>query len=301
MTVCRFADASLFWDLADAAKTRLLEAVDPTNAPSLLAVARDLDDDRLRRTCLARIVTSGLDDARAAAGPDLFDAVLPAETHDRLRKLASLAASNPLQCGAALTDAREALAMLREALDDMTDRLISADDRQTLAEDDLERRPVDARESRRVGTVRRTIDAQRTHVDFLRDFLSKQEKLFNEASDCVDADGDLIASYDWRFIPANAKVPPGLEIKLSFQGQQAIGRIPPTWQLRVYLDSKAKFFRTDVTADTRVRDVLDALKAAHPDATFRLLGKDGTALDDDRRFDARLFRDQRAIRVAAVS
>ena len=75
--------------------------------------------------------------------------------------------SNPVCCGAALPDAREALAMLREALDDQAERLADADERQRLEAD-----------APSAAYVLANIERQRAHVAFLRDFIVKQESEF---------------------------------------------------------------------------------------------------------------------------
>jgi hypothetical protein len=167
VTVARVADALLLDDLRKAALDRLVRCVDLASAASLLGVARDLTDDRLRRACLEEIVRRGPDACRRAAGADVFDASLPPATHAGLRRLAALAASNPVCCGAALPDAREALAMLREALDDQAERLADADERQRLEAD-----------APSAAYVLANIERQRAHVAFLRDFIVKQESEF---------------------------------------------------------------------------------------------------------------------------
>ena len=100
-------------------------------------------------------------------GRRVFDASLPPATHAGLRRLAALAASNPVCCGAALPDAREALAMLREALDDQAERLADADERQRLEA-----------AAPSAAYVLANIERQRAHVAFLRDFIVKQESEF---------------------------------------------------------------------------------------------------------------------------
>ena len=79
-------------------------------------------------------------------------------------------------------------------------------------------------------------------------------------------------------------------------------RIPPSWQFRTYLETERRFFRTDVTADTRVAEILAALAACHGGAAadWELLSAAGDALDSDRRFDARLFRDRLRLRARQV-
>ena len=167
VTVARVADALLLDDLRKAALDRLVRCVDLASAASLVGVARDLTEDRLRRACREDSLRRGPDACRRAAGADVFDASLPPATHAGLRRLAALAASNPVCCGAALPDAREALAMLREALDDQAERLANADERQRLEAD-----------APSAAYVLANIERQRAHVAFLRDFIVKQESEF---------------------------------------------------------------------------------------------------------------------------
>lgn len=169
VTVARVADALLLDDLRKAALDRLVKCVDLASAASLLGVARDLTDDRLRRACLEEIVRRGPDTCRRAAGAEVFDASLPPATHAGLRRLAALVSSNPVSCGAALPDAREALAMLREALDDQAERLADADARQRLE---------DSPSAPSASYVLANIERQRAHVEFLREFIVKQEAAF---------------------------------------------------------------------------------------------------------------------------
>ena len=295
--VARFADAALLWDLKSAALARLRAAVDDASAAPLLAVGESLDDDALRRACLARIVASGVDAARRAAGPDLFDACLPADRHDALRKLARMAASNPLQCGADLSDAKEAVAMLKEAADDMAERLVEADARQAKAERRLLRHTATDADRANAALVRRSIEKQRVALASLQRFARGQEALFS-ANEALDGDGDFAPTYDWRPVPVHAHVPAGLDVKLSFQGEQAVARIPPTWQLRLVVDDG--FFRVDVCRDTRVADVLAKIEA---DSGKRhdLAFPGGKVVDPGRRFDAKLFRARQTLRAVPAT
>ena len=120
-------------------------------------------------------VRVGVDAARCAAGAAVFDASLPVSTHAGLRRLSALATSNPLQCGATLPDAGEAIAMLREALEEQAERLVEANARQ--AEEEAACGP------ERLGEVRRVrvaLERQHAHVAFLRDFIERREGLFRE-------------------------------------------------------------------------------------------------------------------------
>ena len=293
--VARFADAALLWDLKAAALARLLAAVDDGSAAPLLGVARSLDDEPLRRACLERVVAAGVDAARAAAGPELFDALIPVERHAALRRLGDLARSNPLSCRADLSDAREAVAMLREAVDDRGERLVEAEDRQREAERRCRRGRRGAADRENAAKVRAAIEKQRVSLASLERFTRTQEALFADAEDRarVDGDGDFLPSYEWRPVPEGAAVPPGLDVKLSFEGKQTIARIPEPWQLRLVKDDR--FVRVAVDRHARVADVVAELGGG-----VVLVG-DGGALDGDRRFDAKLWRARQRLKVRELT
>eukprot|EP00937_MAST-01D_sp_MAST-1D-sp2_P004649 g4649.t1 len=303
----RLADAMMLWDLKRAALLRLRAAIDDGSAAPLLAVARALGDESLHRACLERVVASGLDAARAAAGPELFDALIPVERHASLRRLSELAESNALQCRADLSDAGEAVGMLREAVDGQGERLLEAERRQCEAEREAERRRRRGGAGVRAGDhavavwadlqsavrVRAALEQQRLRVAALERFTWRQEALFAEAEDraLVDGGGGFLPTYQWRPVPEGAGVPPGLEVRLSFQGKQTVARIPPTWQLRLL--AGGRLFRTDVTQHTRVANVLAQLGGG-----VALVG-DGGALDPNCRFNAKLFRARQRLKVRA--
>ena len=143
--------------------------------------------------------------------------------------------------------------------------------------------------------VRAAIEKQRVSLASLERFTRTQEALFADAADraLVDGDGDFLPSYDWRPVPEGAAVPPGLDVKLSFEGKQTIARIPEPWQLRLVKDDR--FVRVAVDRHARVADVVAELGGG-----VVLVG-DGGALDGDRRFDAKLWRARQRLTVREVT
>ena len=69
--------------------------------------------------------------------------------------------------------------------------------------------------------------------------------------------------YEWKRVESGAELPQGLEVELPLDGaSHQRARIPPTWQLQVYVESGAGYVRCAVTRSTTVAE-LRATAAAH--------------------------------------
>ena len=62
----------------------------------------------------------------------------------------------------------------------------------------------------------------------------------------------FLPSYQWQFIPEGVTgVPPGLQVDLPLDGRQKRARIPPTWQLQVWLGYDLGYWRyREVSSNT---------------------------------------------------
>ena len=92
----------------------------------------------------------------------------------------------------------------------------------------------------------------------------------------------FVPSYDWQDLSNTATVPPGLDLQLPLDGQPRRARIPPRWQLRVWIDDEHGFWRHDVSRTMTVERLRSAAAEAvslEPNRVRLLL--DGDAMDDD--------------------
>lgn len=173
--------------------------------------------------------------------------------------------------------------------------LIEAERRQCEAERLIREGRMGDADRENAQKVRASLESQRLRLASLAQFTWRQEALFADAEDrvLVDGDGAFLPTYDWRPVPEGACVPPGLEVRLSFQGKQTIARIPPTWQLRLIKDDQ--FVRVNVSRDTRIANVLTNIGGR-----ITLHGDNG-ALDPSRRFDAKLFRARQRLKIIKLA
>jgi len=65
-------------------------------------------------------------------------------------------------------------------------------------------------------------------------------------------------TYEWQALPDGCTVPAGLDIDLPLDGQPRRARIPPRWQLRIWLSDEHGFLRLDVRRSTTIGEVRDA-------------------------------------------
>ena len=98
------------------------------------------------------------------------------------------------------------------------------------------------------------------------------------------------ATYDWSNVAEGGELPAGLEVELSLDGRPARARIPPTWQLAVWVDGAEGFWRCELSRETTVAELrASAAKYAGcpPDVIAIRLGRtllsdgDGTVEDLD--------------------
>jgi len=289
------------------AKAAVLDrlAVEPSNAAALLAVARRLEASALRVRCL-EVLAARLDEARR--DDPFFDENVSRDLRRTLKTLASISRANPVGRGA-LADAREAVALLRESLDEQTERLVAA------------RRRADDRDAR----TNAILQGRALRLDYLRDYVHTQESLLfardapraaaspssssSSSSSCAvrhpndDPDDDAHDddwSYQWR--PVGRDAPPGLEFRLVFGGARA-ARIPLAWQLKLRLPPPrdADEYRTQVTQTTTVADILHDLHSRFDLPGMRRLslrGRDDQPLHPDRTCDPALWRDRDRLRLS---
>jgi hypothetical protein len=86
-----------------------------------------------------------------------------------------------------------------------------------------------------------------------------------------DAAGGYVATYEWQALPDGAVVPPGLDIDLPLDGGPRRARIPPRWQLKLWLNDEVGYWRIDVTRDTEVATLCRSAAEHAKRAAVRLL------------------------------
>lgn len=279
-------DELLLVDAKSAAIARLVRSIDMCNAASLLAVSARLGSATLRVACLEMLSTC-LDEARND-DPELFDTLVSPDVRRTIVELNRIANTNPVGRGT-LTDAREAIAILRESLDDQTERLAIAQLRAVASRD------------RRITDV---LAKRALRLDYLRDYVQTQESLLFGTTQATTATAHQTHgtdvndwSYEWRPL-STEHIPPGLEVRLVFGGSRA-ARIPLVWQLKLLLPN-GNYFRRQVTQRTTVADVLTDLTTA----SLVILGVrraniyDGnTRVDPERNFDPTLWKHRNRLKV----
>ena len=67
-------------------------------------------------------------------------------------------------------------------------------------------------------------------------------------------------TYDWQPVESWQSVPPGMEVQLPLNGTGTtkVARIPPSWQLQVFIEPNVGFLRVDVTAATKLGEIRSA-------------------------------------------
>ena len=114
------------------------------------------------------------------------------------------------------------------------------------------------------------------------------------------ADAIFVPSYQWQTLPPGAVVPAGLAVEMPLDGRPSRARIPPRWQLKVYIDANDHgYFRHDCTAKTTVGALRAAAAAALAVARDAVtLTIDGAAVDDSQSAEeARLFERMSRLKV----
>ena len=114
------------------------------------------------------------------------------------------------------------------------------------------------------------------------------------------ADAIFVPSYQWQILPPGAVVPAGLAVEMPLDGRPSRARIPPRWQLKVYIDANDHgYFRHDCTAKTTVGALRAAAAAALSVARDAVtLTIDGAAVDDAQSAEkARLFERMSRLKV----
>jgi hypothetical protein len=114
------------------------------------------------------------------------------------------------------------------------------------------------------------------------------------------ADAIFVPSYQWQILPPGAVVPAGLAVEMPLDGRPSRARIPPRWQLKVYIDANDHgYFRHDCTAKTTVGALRAAAAAALAVARDAVtLTIDGAAVDDSQSAEeARLFERMSRLKV----
>lgn len=285
-------DELLFETARDAVAARLAESVHVTNAASLLVVADRIDSPTLRTACLATLAEPGGVKAARAADPELFDELVPPAVQRQLEHLAVIARTNPVGRGR-LTDVREAIAMLREALDEQRERLAAARNTQRRLE----------RDGRPDAAHSDLLDARTKRLDYLRDYVETQEaRLFGggggggeAAQEPMIGDEEATWCYEWRPIGPTTVLPPGLEIRLVFGGSKK-ARVPPVWPIRIALPNQGARFRRDVDRNTTVADILEDLRTElGPNIT--LVDAQNATIDPSRTCDPDLWTQRNRLSV----
>ena len=91
--------------------------------------------------------------------------------------------------------------------------------------------------------------------------------------------GSFTPTYEWMELPDGIAVPPGLDVDLPLDGRPRRARIPPRWQLKVWVDDESGFWRCDVTRDTKIA-ALTLAAAQHMKRESVLLMLSGVVLDE---------------------
>ena len=105
------------------------------------------------------------------------------------------------------------------------------------------------------------------------------------------ADSPFVASYAWQYVPEGVQVPAGLEMTMPLDGSRSKARIPPSWQLQVWLPAAKRYHRQQVGRFTFVEEVREAVARSAgtevPQVTLRL--GDEEMADDATLEELRLF------------
>lgn len=287
-------DALMLPDATSAAVDRLSASVTLENAPSLLAVAsRIAPADKLRTACFETLF-SDLEAAKRSQ-------YLSEEVKNTLCVLKTISDTNPVGRGV-LTDVREALGMLRESLDEQTERLAAASLRQ-------QQQPSGCEEDDR--RVIENLKLKSLRLGYLRDYVRNQEdRLFGgdrsslqqSCARRLGENDDENWCYEWRPIRGDA-VPAGLEVRLVFGGGRT-ARIPPVWRLRLRLPtttSAYSSFSRQVTQTTTVDEILlDAQEhfvKEHGVRVDLVLVEGETRLPGSRAMDSEMWKRRHRLRL----
>lgn len=374
--LCHFLDFSPP-ELYEAGLSVLTEdALDVSNAPSLLLLARELGAHQLEVKA-TDFIARRLDEVEIEA-EDWSS--LPKQTRLLVNALRVCIArplvGGKLVCmpfnarGALVGDARELLAMLRESLDEQQERLHVACERyrdeRALMEVDRASRSTPWQSSawlfgasppqnEQVCKTLSSLEAQAKRVESFALYVAEQQEAFarllepltepgltenasvyvapftelgptnddasaNDARvedvpinvtcaepevGATDASGALIPSYEWQWLPDNCIVPPGLQVELPLDGSsRRRARIPPHWQLRVWINDALGFWRYECDRGTLLRDVYHAAVAELASGGDVRMSFSGEAIDDHEQAglrtveEARLFQGQAHLRIA---
>mmetsp|Transcript_11962 Transcript_11962/g.14479 ORF Transcript_11962/g.14479 Transcript_11962/m.14479 type:complete len:654 (-) Transcript_11962:78-2039(-) len=190
------ADILMLPTLKEAALSLLCGCVDTTNAPSLLYVAEHLDHDGLRKQCVGLMVRHLAEVAKTAPS---FNQFIGPKEYEWMQRLAEASASNPIACGTILTDEREYIGMLSEALDAQRTQHMDSMNRQAEEMQDFKDQVQQAQTARlkasthtkdsvfhsvadrlsveveqrraRLELVDTSLETQARHIEFISDFL----------------------------------------------------------------------------------------------------------------------------------
>ena len=91
--------------------------------------------------------------------------------------------------------------------------------------------------------------------------------------------GAFLASYEWADVPDGAHLPPGLEVDLPLDGRPRRARIPPKWQLKLWVDDETGFWRCEVSRHAKIA-ALNHAAAQHTKCDTARLTLAGAALDE---------------------
>ncbi len=246
--------------LLQAALSTIEAHIDVENAPSCLLLARELEAVAIEKVASAFIVKELEEVCASAPGWE----ELPRSLRELLSALDGAVTCHPLvahvECGDDFGgDARELLAATRESLLGQVERLDEARLRQRQQRLALS----DAPETEASGYAERVIEAQARRVRALATYLHRQEDIFarllepDKPRHTGVALGAFAPLYEWQPLPdgAEVSVPPGLEVELPLDGRPRRARIPPRWQLRVWIGDDHGFWRMDVARDTTVAEI----------------------------------------------
>ena len=115
---------------------------------------------------------------------------------------------------------------------------------------------------------------------------------------------EFVPSYEWQFLDDETVdfdlLPAGLELEMPLDGRRKKARIPPVWQLQVWLEEHTTYYRKRVSRETPISEIREGVArkagvSAAESVTLRLGEED---LDDAQTVEgSRLFEREREMTV----
>jgi len=96
----------------------------------------------------------------------------------------------------------------------------------------------------------------------------------------------FVPAYEWQRVEAGAELPPGLDVELPLDGGHQRARIPPEWQLQIFVGDAHGYLRLPVSRSTTAGEVRAAAasKASVPISQISLT-VGGNQVDDNETIE----------------